>query len=185
MSKSKQRNKTEEKILKEFSKLVLKNFSVILNKHGFQLVRNRIDNYFCEIVYANNMLYVSFEADMNPRDYPPYFNILLGEGLIEEPDRDWNAVALWRFAKSEKKESAPGEYLLKDISMLKDSLRKAKKDFMKHGKSFLCGDLSSFYQIRKNINKDRKPYEISYRNKEGFFVKKIDRESVRMKEKYS
>lgn len=172
-------------ILKRFDKLVLDKFSKILEKHDFQLARNRIEKYFCEIIYANNMLYVTFQANINPRDRPPYFNILLGEGPIEWPDYDWNNVALWHFAKQDKKNNHHGEYLLGNSLELEDDLKKAKNDLMKYGRDFLNGDLSCFYKIRKDINKKREPYKIYISNKKGVCSDKYDKVSMKMREKYT
>lgn len=177
--------KLDKTILGQFSKLIFDNFSEFLKQYGFQYIRKRIEKYFCEIIYAKQKLYISFEANIHPRDYPPYFNILLGEGSIGWPDYDWNNIALWHFIKQTKEKNSIQEYSLEDSSKLEKNLERAKRDLIKYGRSFLNGDLSYFYQIRKGLNKDREPYRISTKNKDGSYSEKYDKESIKLKEKYS
>lgn len=172
-------------ILKKFNKLVLDKFSAMLEKHGFILTRERIERHFCEIIYVNKMLYITFMANINYRDYPPYFNILLGEGPIEWPDYDWNHIALWALSRHVEKKGAIAEYSLKSIFELEDTLEKARKDLLKYGLNFLKGDLDDFYKIRKEINEKREPYKIYTPDKKGVYPERYDEASTRLKKKYS
>jgi hypothetical protein len=163
----------------------LKGFSGFLKKYGFQCVRKNIEDYFCEIIYTKGTLYISFEANIHPRDYPPYFNILLGEGSFEWPDYDWNNIAIWHFIKQIKEKKSVHEYSLENSSKVEKNLEKAKRDLTKYGKNFLNGNLLSFYKIRKDINKNREPYKMHTKNKDDSYSEEYDKESIKLKEKYS
>jgi hypothetical protein len=178
-------NKSDKTQLEQFKKLILANFSEFLKQHDFQYVKERTEQYFYEIIYTKKKLYIKFEININPQDYPPYFNILLGDGSIDWPDVDWNCIALWRYIEQSGKKNEMQKYSLEDLSKLEENLKKAKEDLIKYAKNFLNGDLLSFYRIRKDVNKNRKPYKIYIRNKDGSYSEKYDEESIRLKEKYS
>ena len=179
--------KNENKfILKKMKELIPKYFS-FLQDHGFKLSKNKIwDTWFYDAVYAKNDLYIRIDANTHFRDYPMYFNIILGEGDTEWPDKDWNAIALWRIAREIDKNTTLKEYpLVTDEKHLEKTIQKAKEDFLTYHAGFLDGNLGIFREARKNMNKNREAYKIHTPNKDGSYSVEIDKESLKLKKKYS
>jgi hypothetical protein len=178
-------NNLDKTTLERFKKIVLDNFSDFLRQYNFNCTKERKEQYFYEIIYTKQKLYIKFVINIKPEDYPPYFNVVLGEGSIDWPDADWNSIALWHYLKQVKEGDIIKNYSTEGLSKLNESLKIAKEDLTKFGKDFLKGDLASFYQIRKNINQKREPYKIYTKNKDGSYLEKYDDESVKLKEKYT
>jgi hypothetical protein len=115
-----------------------------------------------------------------------YFNIILGEGKTEWPDTDWNSTALWRIAKQIDAKTKMEEYRLEDNQEhLENNIQKAKKDLIKYHSGFLLGNLQTFYDARKIMNKGREPYKIHSPNKDGTYSTSDDEQSLKLKKKYS
>ena len=171
--------------LKVFNKTVGTIFDKPLANFGFKLQRRRTEKLSCERIYINGDRYLRM-GNIHPMDSPPHYNIVLGQGSIEWPDCDWNAVALWRIKKKIEPIGKAKEYSLEqmDEDKLTQSLNHAKKQLLNFGKEFLAGDTELFDKVRRKQNRDREPYKI-YRPTDGGREIIIDEESKGLKEKYS
>lgn len=171
--------------LKIFSRTVENLFDKTLDEFGFKLKRKKTEKLFCERIYINGDRYVKVSASIHPMDSPSYYNIALGQGSIEWPDCDWNAVALWRMKKDIDSKQKAKEYSLEKIDGLEFSLNHAKSELLNFGKSFLIGDLGQFEKVRQEQNKDREPYKIYQGTKDGGRETIIDEKSEALKKKYT
>jgi hypothetical protein len=174
-------------ILKTLKDLIPQNFSILVEEYEFKLIKNSIwDDWFYDATYQKENLYIRIDANTHPRDYPMYFNIILGEGKIEWPDTDWNSVALWHIAKQIEPNIKINEYQLEDDQQyLEKLIHKAKDDLVKYNGGFLEGTLELFFRVRKIMNKNREPYKIHTSNKDGTYSTHDDKESLKLKKKYS
>jgi hypothetical protein len=173
--------------LKIFNKTVGTIFDKPLGDYGFKLKRKKTEKLFCERIYINGDRYVGISADVHSRDFPPHYNIVLGQGSFEWPDRDWNSVALWRVKKFIKPEVKAKEFSLEQMNndKLEHSLSHAKNELLDYGQKFLTGDIELFDKVRREQNKDRQPYKIYTPTASGGLQTTEDDESRRLKEKYS
>ena len=173
--------------LKIFNKTVGTIFDKTLNDFGFKLKRKKTEKLFCERIYINGDRYIRISGDIHPMDFPPHYNIVLGQGSIEWPDCDWNAIALWLVKKEIDPKKKANEYSLEkmDEDKLGHSLNHAKEELVNYGKGFLTGDLKLFDKVRRELNKDREPYKIYRPTENGGREMIIDEESKGLKEKYS
>jgi len=176
----------EKVFLKQFGQVIKDNFDPLLVNMGFKFESAKVDQYSFESIWQKNNQYIIVQANMNPRDYPAYWNILLGEGSVAWPERDWNQVALWRFMKKLGQISAK-EYSLVDMQIDKFHYQAvaARGDLEKFGESFLKGNLELFYKLRNLVNKDREPYKIYSPGKDGKYQMAYDPESEKLKKKFS
>src|SRR5829696_1721311 len=71
-------------------------FGPVLGDHGFASLESDISATTARQVFANGPRYVEVAANLEPRDAPHYCAITLGQGNRSWPERDWNAVPLWR-----------------------------------------------------------------------------------------
>lgn len=172
-------------LLKEFGRLVLADFKKPLSKFGFKREQKKTSEFGCEIIYGNGKRYIKIAANINPRDYPPYFNIVLGEGGRDFFESDWNSIALWRMKRWIKNDPKASEYSLKEPIDLDNLLKTALDDLQTYGISFLSGDMNTFYQVRTDQNKDREPYKIYKPDEAGKYVTHDDPMSLKPKKKYS
>jgi len=173
--------------LKIFNKTVGAFFDNPLADYVFKLKRKKTEKLFCERIYINGDRYVRISGDVHPMDFPPHYNIVLGQGSYEWPDTDWNSVALWRIKKSIDPKAKAKEYSLEqlDSDKLEHSLSHAKNELLDYGQQFLTGDIELFNKVRREQNKDRQPYKIYSATDNGGRETIIDEESKRLKEKYS
>jgi hypothetical protein len=171
--------------MKEFGKLALAIFEETLAHHGFKRESMKTERYFCDIVFGNGERYVKISANIHPRDYPPYFNVILGEGGRDFLESDWNSIALWRLKNLIQKTDTGSEYGLENPDKLPDLLEQAKSDLLQFGETFLSGDTEFFRQARSEQNKDRPPYKVHSPDENGKYTVSDEPESVKMKEKYS
>ena len=171
--------------LKEFSRLVEIVFDKPMIEYGFKLERKKLENDFCERIYINSDRYVKISANIHPMDAPAYYNIVLGQGGIDWPECDWNAVALWRIKKDLDPKLKAKEYSLQKMEGLEKSLNHAKGELLKYGDPFLNGDLKHFFEVRKIQTRSREPYKIYQPTEGGGREMIIDAESSKLKEKYS
>jgi hypothetical protein len=172
-------------LLKEFGRIVMASFKEALAHYGFKRELKETNKYSCKIIYGNGSRYIEIYANIHPRDYPPYSNIILGEGGRDFFESDWNSIALWRLKNYIQKEDHAFEYSLVEPLHLTVLLNTALDDLLKYGKSFLSGDLTLFYEVRANQNKDREPYKIHFPNKVGKYVTISDPMSTKLKSKFS
>lgn len=168
--------------LKELKKAAIAEFGPLLEKAGFKHKLSKADKYGFRTTFVSDDRYVEIYANCHPRDYPPYFNVVLGEGSLESPDNDWNSVALWRM-RSDPEDGS--EYRIEAIKSIDDFVHSVRTDFELLAKGFLTGDLKAFHRIRAAQTKTREPYLIHKPDKNGRYRTRPEPESVRLKEKYS
>jgi hypothetical protein len=172
--------------LKIFNKTVGTVFDKPLADNGFKLKKKKTEKHFCERIYINGDRYVKISGNVHPRDFPPHYNVVLGQGNFEWPDCDWNSVALWRIKKSIEPHGKAKEYSLEmDNHELGHSLSHAKNELLNYGQTFLTGDIELFDKVRREQNKERGPYKIHTPTGNGGLEPKIDEVSKALKEKYS
>ncbi len=176
---------TNPTLLNEFGRLVLLKFRQPLSKFGYKRELKKVSDFGCNIIYGNGEKYIKIIASINPRDYPPNFNIVLGEGGRNFFESDWNSIALWRMKRWIKNDPKASEYSLKEPINLNVLLDAALDDLLTYGISFLSGDMNTFYQVRIDQNKDREPYKIHKPDKTGKYVTHDEPTSMELKKKYS
>src|SRR5689334_14351589 len=110
--------------LNKFNKIVIENFDSFLTGKGFRFESCKKDDYFYKRVYRKNNQYIMIDANMDPRDYPYFWNVVLGEGATEMPEADWNNIALWQLMRPLENPSAK-ELSVKDseINKLKEAVQ--------------------------------------------------------------
>ena len=164
---------------------VVKEFDDLLSKAGFRRLRGGRDEDGFVVNYQSRPRYVSLRANTHPRDYPPSFNIILGEGSLDWPECDWNAVALWRMRNFLEKTDSATEFdiaVVPDAAAFAGNARRQLEEF--HG-GFLDGDLTIFRKVRANQNREREPYKIFEPVRDGKYVERADSESERLRDKFS
>lgn len=173
--------------LKKFKKAAIKQFHDLLISKGFKPKKRRIEDWSCEIVYtaSDDRRYVGIESSMHPRDYPYFFNVVLGEGSLDWPEADWNGIALWRIINLKTGENKAKEYNLSDGKQIEDLMIQSRNDFEKYCIDFLDGNLESFYAARKKQNTEREPYKIHKPTSDGKYTIEYDKVSEKLKKKFS
>jgi hypothetical protein len=91
-------------------------FDAPLLSHGFSRGTARLEPAFCTQDYCAGTRYIAVSVSADPRDPPFYAIVVLGDGSVDWPDRDWNSIALWRLARDRcaGDEVSPGNYPLSD-----------------------------------------------------------------------
>ena len=171
--------------MKQFETAALATFEDALASNGFMLESKKTEQYFCEIVFVNSKRYVKISANTHPRDFPPYFNIILGKGSRKWPEFDWNSIALWRMKNLITSTNTGSTFSLEAPDKLPKLLDHAKAELLKFGAAFLSGDVTLFRQARSEQNSGREPYKIYSPDQNGKYVEKDEPESVKLKKKYS
>jgi len=100
--------------------------------------------------------YIKISGSTYPTDYPYCYNIILGEGDSEEMiEWDWNSIALWRLKSKIEPTAEAKEYEFPFGDKVKSSISNANKELIKYADAFLCGNLTLFYKVRSEQNKER------------------------------
>ena len=175
----------ENNLLKSFGKHSLVLFKEPLGRYGFKREFKKTDEYFSEILYANGERYVKITANIHPRDYPPHFNIILGEGGRDFFESDWNSIALWRLKNLILQSDTASEYSFENADKIPELLEQARNELLEFGLGFLAGDLELFRKARSEQNKGRIPYKIYSPEENGKYTVRDEPVSIKMKEKYS
>jgi hypothetical protein len=168
--------------LKKLQRAAVDGFKPLLEKSGFRLKTRKVDKHGFETVFVSDNRYIKLNANCHPRDYPPFFNIILGEGPLEMPESDWNSVALWRMGYGEQK---TGEFLLEEVTDAKKFVLTAVRTLESLERGFLTGDLKAFRRVRAEQTQGRTPYLIHKPDKNGHYRTRQEPVSKRLKEKYS
>ncbi len=182
-----EKSKLEEtnKDLIRFVETASEIFDTLLDNHGFKNEIKEVENSFCTMIYKRDDLYIKISASIHPRDYPYYYNIIIGQGSTDWPETDWNSIALWHIKKEISPELKAKEYSLVDFDKIDFSLKNAKCELEKYGDSFLNGELTTFEKVRQAINQQREPYKIHQKDQTGRFKTIIDSVSKKLKERFS
>jgi hypothetical protein len=171
-------------IINEFRALAEATFTNFLIGYGFKRESKSVTRYSCCILYGQGKRYISVDANVHPMDGPPYFDVVLGEGERAFPESDWNTISIRQLKGYVKGREMSQEYTLGTLDKLPGALKRAKSDVLRFASEFLNGDTASFRDARAKQNKNRAPYQIYSASKNGY-VSRPDRESARLKKKYS
>jgi len=157
-----------------------------LEQYGFKFHRQEIERWFTTIIYRKEQQYIKISGSTHWHDYPDSFNVILGEGDSEDFfEYDWNSVALWRLKETIEPTTKAKEYSFPRGEAIPHSVSNANDEILKYGLTFLKGDLTLFFETRKNQNKDREPYKIHSPDKHGNYQTTDEARSVEQKKKYS
>lgn len=130
--------------------------------------------------------YIKIESTTYPPDHPYYYNTVLGEVDSDTfIEYDWNSVAIWAVARVINLNTEMVSYDFPYGHNVRPSVEEAHTHLLTHGQSFLEGDLTTFYAVRKMVNKDREPYKIHALCKDGKDQPTDEPQSVEQKKKYS
>ena len=171
--------------LVQFADLVEELFEPLLQANGFSRLSRSVDQYGSTVAYVNEPRYVKLTANIHPHDFPPHFNVVLGEGSTEFPESDWNAVALWRMQRLISGSEQSKEYDISHIDDPRALVAGARADLKKFHGGFLTNDLTLFRQVRARVNRGREPYKIYSPDKTGSFGVANDAKSANLKERFS
>ena len=169
-----------------FANTVLEIINPTAEKYGFSRHRTQVEYYSACIVFRKGEQYIKICSNAHPRDYPSFYNFILGEGDSEVfMEYDWNSVALWRLKSKIEITAKAEEYPFPLGDRVKSSVAKANKELQKYADTFLRGDLALFYEARSEQNKGREPYKVYAPDGNGHYTASELPESVEQKRKYS
>jgi hypothetical protein len=175
-----------------FPPLCAATFDALLAGYGFARKAAKVEPYYCTQEYVADERYIEVVANVEPRDFPYYCNLSLGEGRTDWPERDWNAVALWRLIRhqaSTPAEAKASEYTLGDPPRIPEELgpifERMRGDLLRYAGDFLVGDLRVFRRVRAAQTRERTPYTIHKPDGRGGYIPTGDPESAALKERFS
>jgi len=169
-----------------FAETVLEIISPSLENFGFERHRTEIETHLTTIIFRKDKQYIKVSGSTYPTDYPYSYNLLLGEGDSEDFfEWDWNSIALWRLKTKIEPDSKAHEYSFPFGDKVKYSVNNANEELLKYGLTFLKGDLTLFYETRKEQNNNREPYKIHSPDKNGIYQTSNDPKSIVQKKKFS
>lgn len=171
--------------IEEFARVALKEFDKFLGKHGFRCAAHKLEAHSFSADYRSGNRYISIRASTDPRDGPPHFNVILGEGSLDWPESDWNSVALWRLRNFLEQADRGAEYDLAIASSAHQLLEQALSDLVSFEGGFLAGDMTTFRKARSIQNRGREPYMIHEPDDRGAYQTRIDPVSEELKERFS
>jgi hypothetical protein len=169
-------------------------FDAPLFSHGFSRATARFEPTFCTQDYCAGTRYIAVSVTADPREPPFYSNVVLGDGSVDWPDRDWNSVALWRLApdRGAGDEGSPGNYPLSDSAEgqsippdLGPLFTRMRDELVAFATDFLTGDLRAFRRVRAAQTRARSPYMIHHPDGRGGYVSSVDPASAKLKERFS
>ena len=171
---------------KLFSEKAMEIVIPTFEQFGFKKHRIEIGKHSSTIIYRKEKQYLKISSNTYPRDYPYHYNIVLGEGDSEDFfEWDWNSIALWKFKEKIKPNLKASEYDFPEENELILSLENANSELIEFGQTFLNGDLTLFYEIRKEQTKNREPYKIHSPDEKGKYKTSNEPKSVEQKKNYS
>jgi hypothetical protein len=176
-------NPSQEQL--EFYDAALQILTPLLTENGFKLTRTEIEEYSTTITFRKATQYIKIKSNTSPRDYPNYYNVMLGDGDSEDfTEYDWNAIALWRLKEKIAPAAKAKEYAFPRGNKIPYSLTNARDELIKYAGTFLKGDLTDFIATRKKLTQAREPYKIYTPDDEGNYTVSYDPRSLEMKKKY-
>lgn len=152
---------------------------------GFRRVVAKSDRSALDVIYQAGDRYVRFQSSSDPRDGPPSLQILLGEGSIEWPESDWNAVALWRMVDRGDDDALDQTVNLDSFGNATAAAVAARNQLEEVHAGFLNDSLEAFRRVRAGQNRVRAPYLVHRRQPDGSYLSTADEESARLKERFS
>jgi hypothetical protein len=174
---------SEEQIL--FTETVLEILGPVIEKFGFTRHRTETKEYSSVIIWRRNNQYIKIDSTTYPTDYPFFYSLVFGEGDSENFfEYDWNGASLTLFKnKIEQTSSYAPDFPTNE--KMRESITQTLFELEKYGQSFLNNDLTMFYEIRSDLNKNREPYKIHTPDKNGKYTTSDEPRSVEQKNKYS
>jgi len=167
-------------------------FDAILAGHGFSRGAARTTPTYCSQQYLAGERYIEINANVDYRDAPFAANVILGEGSPEWPERDWNAIALWRLVEHEFPAARAADacnYRIGERDDLSKTLAplfmRARGELLQYARPFLSGDLVAFLRVRAAQNTERQPYQIFAPDGQGGLKQSVDQDSNALKERFS
>jgi hypothetical protein len=169
-----------------FADIVLEIVTPTAESFGFTRHRSEIGKYGTTIIFRKDKQYIKISSSTHPVDYPYSYNIILGEGDSEDVlEWDWNSIALWRLKSEIDPKTKAQEFDFPFGDDVRYSVSNANTELLKYGDTFLRGDLTLFYKMRSELNKDRQPYRVYSGDKNGKFRVTDEPTGVEQKKKYS
>ena len=163
-------------------------FGPVLDEHGFAPLECDITATTARQVFASGVRYVEVSANLEPRDAPHYCAVTLGEGKRSWPERDWNAVPLWRMIADIDPARVPTDrdpYGVSGPQEVEPVLGRMAADLRQYGGDFLRGDLERFYRLRAQQTRGRESYTIWSPDGSGRHRPRPDPESAELKARFS
>ena len=168
-----------------FADTILEIVSPSVESFGFVRRRTEIETYLTTIVFRKDNQYIKISGSTYPTDYPYFYDLILVEGNSEDfIEWDWNSIALWCLKAKIDPNSKAQEYSFPTGDKVKYSVTNANEELLKYGLTFLKGDLTLFYETRREQNKDREPYKVHSPDKNGEYKTTNEPKSVDQKKKY-
>lgn len=174
--------------LAHFPTLCDQAFGPMLRSHGFRPADREVSSGYARRAYVNGARYIAATANLDPRDAPYYCGIELGEGKRDMPERDWNAVALWRLARDGAPERIPtgqDPYSIEGAADLAAVVPRMAADLSAYADDFLRGDVVRFRRVRAEQTREREPYTIWEPDEGGSYVSRPDPVSSALKARFS
>jgi hypothetical protein len=162
-------------------------FGPVLGEHGFAPLECDISSTTARQVFASGARYVEVSANLEPRDAPHYCAVTLGEGNRSWPERDWNAVPLWRMIADIEPAHVPADrdpYGIAGTPEVEPVLGRMAADLREYGGDFLRGDLGRFYRLRAEQTRAREPYTIWSPDRSGQHRPRPDPVSAELKARF-
>jgi hypothetical protein len=164
-----------------------KAFGQLLRSHGFRAVEREVGRFHARRTFADGARYIAVAANVDPREAPFYCSVALGEGGRDMPERDWNAVALWRLVQDrapERIQAGREPYGIAGVEDLHPVVDRMVADLAAYADDFLRGDLERFRRVRAAQNRDREPYTIWAPDEAGNYTSRPDPLSTALKARF-
>lgn len=162
-------------------------FAELIAEHGFDHVECDSSEDGSSHVFRKGDLYVKLSVNLHPRDAPNCCVVSFGEGDYTWPERDWNAVALWRIiADHPDGDPKATEYIMRNPEVDLDKVTKRiVRDVSTFGREFLGGDVAGMRRVRAAMNQEREPYKHYDNDGSGNLTMFYDSESSELKKRFS
>ena len=165
---------------KQFVTQVDAAFADALASFGFDPAgEHHHDNWHASRTYRAGDRYIEINVNCHFRDGQPECRVILGDGPNDWPDRDWNAIALWRLSNTGT------NYPLQQIEDIPSILATMSNDLLEQADDFLSGNIDRFLNQRAAQNREREPYKIHAPQPDGSRQTTYEPENQQLKERYS
>ena len=139
--------------INEFSQKCSKLFGEFLKQYGFELIAKNTAEYTDDHLYRKKEQYIQIMATNHWEWEKPYCNIVLGQGEAFALG-DTTSIALWRLINKIEGNNLAVVYEFESEEDFESQLKKAFNDLKSYGRDFLEGDLSLFYLVREEQNRE-------------------------------
>lgn len=177
--------KPQERLTATFAREVAAILGPIFTAYGFTKEKLRKDNTSASCLYGKGTAYIELTLSLHPLDYPQSGHVVLGDGLRDWPEKDWNAVALSQLAQALPVLTPVSDYRLDAFSDVSALVAQMRKDLELVGADFLRGDVRVFKRVRADVNRGRDPYKIHHPNGDGTYQTEGDPESAALQKRFS